>query len=443
MNVYVWDDNLELAGIIMRYASLIWAERHIQTGDCELYLPASVEMIALLQKDYFLTIDDSDMVCVIRKIELKTDAEKGDYLIVTGYDVKCLAYQRVLFRTYTNTGSVEAFLHSMVYDCMVYDASYPSRKFIKDNMGALVTIEALQGLSGDSKEQVSYKNLGDEIVEICTAMQWGWRFRMISVSETVRQLQFQLYQGTDRSAYVIFQPDYYNLTGSDYTDDLTSVNNAVLVGGAGNGSDRALVEVVASESNNGIDRYEKFLDDRNAQTQLKYSELKAIFPLASQGGSGSIAQAPDGSWRYYLTNYVFVVQPGDFETWLSSWFGYQVSFYTTDNVRYCRLNVGEAAILPNSTPSDNDTCTLEKFPQVLLLSGNGATEIASEDNAEKLTFSGNIVPDMTFKYGEDFFVGDLVTVKNGYGITSVVRVTEAVRVWDEKGYQLQIKYENK
>jgi hypothetical protein len=51
-------------------------------------------------------------------------------------------------------------------------------------------------------------------------------------------------------------------------------------------------------------------------------------------------------------------------------------------------------------------------------------------------FSGEVLSDVAFKYGQDFFIGDTVTVINKYGIQKNVRVLSAIESEDEAGVKL-------
>lgn len=51
-------------------------------------------------------------------------------------------------------------------------------------------------------------------------------------------------------------------------------------------------------------------------------------------------------------------------------------------------------------------------------------------------FSGEVLSDVAFKYGTDFFIGDIVTVINKYGIRKNVRVLSAIESEDENGTKL-------
>ena len=69
-----------------------------------------------------------------------------------------------------------------------------------------------------------------------------------------------------------------------------------------------------------------------------------------------------------------------------------------------------------------------------LLSERGRDKLASLTYTEG--FSGEVLSDVAFIYGEDFFIGDLVTVINKYGIQKNVRVLSAIESEDETGKKL-------
>lgn len=50
------------------------------------------------------------------------------------------------------------------------------------------------------------------------------------------------------------------------------------------------------------------------------------------------------------------------------------------------------------------------------------------------TFEGEVDNTDMYICGRDYFLGDIVTVENKYGITASARVTEMIESWDENGY---------
>lgn len=79
-----------------------------------------------------------------------------------------------------------------------------------------------------------------------------------------------------------------------------------------------------------------------------------------------------------------------------------------------------------------DEIPLEEYLQLLQESGREAL-------AEMLItegFSGEVISDGAFKYGVDFYIGDMVTVTNRYGISKDVMVLSAIESHDESGAKL-------
>ena len=49
-------------------------------------------------------------------------------------------------------------------------------------------------------------------------------------------------------------------------------------------------------------------------------------------------------------------------------------------------------------------------------------------------FDGEIQADMQWKYKQDYFIGDIVTMQNEYGIEKDVRITAVTECEDDTGY---------
>ena len=88
MEFYLLDSELNKKHLIDIYSSAIWVPRYNDIGDCELVIDATSENLKKIKECKYIARDDDDMVCKIEKIEIKTDVENGDQLIVTGADIK-------------------------------------------------------------------------------------------------------------------------------------------------------------------------------------------------------------------------------------------------------------------------------------------------------------------------------------------------------------------
>ena len=58
MNIYVLNEQFQKTSIIDVYESFIWTDRYYESGDFELVVPASIEMVSILQKDLYLSIEN-------------------------------------------------------------------------------------------------------------------------------------------------------------------------------------------------------------------------------------------------------------------------------------------------------------------------------------------------------------------------------------------------
>lgn len=424
IDVYILNKDLEVVGVIDAYNSLIWANRYKTTGDCELYLPATTESLTLLQKGFYLMRSDDEMVCQIRKIEIDTDVENGNFLVVSGYDSKILLDQRIIMGTVNINGSICDAIYKMVRDAVI-DAEDTSRIFYKYNSQGLLfaTGEEPPDLMEIATEQASYKNVGEKIRDYCERYGWGYK---VYFSEA--QLVFDLYRGMDRTGQVVFSEDFENLSTTKYIEDDTNLGNVALVGGEGEGSARARA---LSGMAYGVERFEVFVDAKDTSRTVKYADLISDYP------GGTITSTGSG-YTYHFTLYAVQVL-GDYQ--LEKLYhdfpdGYIQTVGDTDF--YIIPNV-DVADLPSGAPQDEDDVILRDviYDQFLL---NAGYEKLAEYGATT-SFEGTIEPGVTFQYKKDYFLGDLVTVQNNYGISVSARIVEVVEVEDDNGYRVEPKFE--
>lgn len=352
-NIYVLNQNLELQGVIDEYESVIWRPAYCEIGNFEIYMSASDKAIALLRPNWYV-VRSTDIsvvngvtvykkVMVIKNIQLTTDVEDGNYLCVTGRELKFLLHQRIVWGRYIIRDSVEYALRRLI-GANAVEPVEPTR-----------TIPNMQfadpkGYPEQIEIQVSNKQLDEAVIDICKTYGYGWDIYIKGGKLTV-----DIYKGVDHSysqtknAYVIFSDNFDNLFETEYLYESENYANMTLVGGEGEGNDRIYSYVNNDVS--GLERYETFTDARDISQNLD-SEDEAI------------------SYEDYL----------------------------------------------------------------LLLDERGKENLSDKTITEG--FNGEVISDMTFKYGVDFFIGDIVTVINEYGIEKNVRVLSAIESEGEDGVKL-------
>lgn len=424
IDIVVLDGDLNRIDVVDNYESLLWVPRYNDIGDCELYLPASDKAIRILSKGYYLARDDDDMVCRIERVEIDTDNEKGNYLIVTGYDVKKILDQRVIWSQMNVDGKVEDEIRTMVQNSVCTPALYGRQ--IKNSLNQqMFFLGDPAGFTEVTTEQVSYKNVGKRIREICKKHNWGYKVVVDS-----NKFWFVLYNGTDRTSTVVFSEDYENLSSTKYIDDSSNLANVALVAGDGEGSDRMRN---VSGFADGIDRYEIFVDAKDISKTISYEELTTIYPLASSGGQGYI----DGA--FYKMGYINIaIVDADqlAELQLNYPDGEEI---TIGGNLYYRTYDPIIADLKTSAPTDDEPVILRPIIYDIYLLNRGYEKMSEYGSI--ISFEGSVEPDVTFTYKQDYSLGDVVTVVNEYGIEIAARIVEVIENEDSNGYKLEPKFE--
>lgn len=437
MQIYVFNKDLEPVGIVENYTSAFWINRYFTNGNCEVCVPASAENLQLFKIGYYLIRYDSDLSCKIQKIEIDTNAQNGNVLIITGIDVKSLLDQRIVWETYETNTATQVLIRSMVYLSTVNTT--PERIMTTtQNVGIIGFETPDQSLDGTSAYQVSYKNVGETIRKIVKEKGWGYRLRFGTITTGTPRpgFIFGLYKGADRSESVVFSPIYENLKESKFIIDASNMGNVTLVGGQGQGEERVLADLGATTS---IDRYEFFTDAKDIPTTLTWAAFSQAYPLGATG---------ETCYLDYITgrDYKIIVNKMFFPAYSQSQRDALIDEY--GSVQYDRqrksyvVNDAFVATVVSSngtTPNDDDVVALRDSLYSVYLLNRGAEKIA--EHGQKTSFDGVIIPDLTFKFGVDYFLGDIVSVRDEFGNNQAVRVIEVTENETATNKTFEIKFE--
>lgn len=275
MEFYVVNTNLEIVGIVDEYKSAIWTERYYSSGDFELYVSASPKMMALIQKNEFVVrMDDPTKAMVVESIKLTTDAENGDFLIITGKSLSSLLSRRIVWKQTTYAGQLEKVIQRMVTDSFI-DPEEAERQVSFFELGEDAEITT------DVKAQFSGEPVEDAIANVCKPHKIGYR---CSLDLARKKIVFSIYAGKDRSfnqstyPFVVFSPDFDNLLKSSYSNDDLKFKNVAQVAGEGEGTARQIVTVGTAT---GLNRFETFVDAKGQSTndgeinEATYADLLA------------------------------------------------------------------------------------------------------------------------------------------------------------------------
>lgn len=378
---YLLDNELKKKYIIDTYSSAIWAKRYNDIGDCELVISASIENFRKIKECKYIARNDDDMVCKIKKVELQTDEENGDQLILTGKDITDILNQRIVIKQTNFNGSVEDYIRTLINDSIIKPTN-TDRK-IKN-----FTLANKKGFTETIREQVTYDNVGDKIQKLCKQYGWGYKVTINNGS-----FIFALYKGSDISEYITFSHNYDNISTTDYSKDDSNIKNVALVAGEGEGVARKTITI---GNGIGIDRHELYVDARDISSEIDYDEL--------------------------LTNY-----PNGKEKVINN-----VIYYQVNGINIAVLTKNDAGEITNVQLCNN--IYMENLK-------NTGYEKMSE-YVSITSFAGEIIVGMSYKYKEDYNLGDIVNIVNKYGISINVRISEVIENQDDNGYTMEPTFEN-
>lgn len=378
---YLLDNELNKKYIIDTYSSAIWAKRYNDIGDCELVISASIENFRKIKECKYIARNDDDMVCKIKKVELQTDEENGDQLILTGKDITDILNQRIVIKQTNFNGSVEDYIRTLINDSIIKPTN-TDRK-IKN-----FTLANKKGFTETIREQVTYDNVGDKIQKLCKQYGWGYKVTINNGS-----FIFALYKGSDISEYITFSHNYDNISTTDYSKDDSNIKNVALVAGEGEGVARKTITI---GNGIGIDRHELYVDARDISSEIDYDELLINYPNGKEK--------------------------------------------VINNVIYYQVNGINIAVLTKNDAGEITNVQLCNNIYMENLKNTGYEKMS--EYASITSFAGEIIVGMSYKYKEDYNLGDIVNIVNEYGISINVRISEVIENQDDNGYTMEPTFEN-
>lgn len=275
MILYAWElknDTFTRVKVIDDATSVIWVKRFNDVGNFELYIKASKDLLELFKGDIFLTRDESNVGMYVEKVQLNTDSENGDYLIITGRSAECILSWRIITRVvYSSVSTTAEYIIRNSIDSQLINSSTTNNNISWLTLG---TDHAWQDFL---TRQFTGKNLLDVVKELCVTYDYGFEFAWNGAGFTIN-----LYKGTDRSfnqttnTYVVFSPDFENLGNTEYIKDTTEYANGVILGGEGEGAERTFV-VVLPQGITGFYRRIIYVDARQSSsddiTESQYTQM--------------------------------------------------------------------------------------------------------------------------------------------------------------------------
>lgn len=363
--------------IVDAFESFIWTDRYKEPGDFELYFPVDSKITPYVVEDYYIWQKHSDRLMVIEEINITTNAEEGDHVTVTGRSLECLLERRIIaYRTTINGNlqdGVERLLNENVISPSDAERKIPGIRFIRNNDSRVTALTCDLNLLGEY--------LLDVIQDLCEVNDLGFK---LTYNEDAGTLDFMLYYGEDRSyaqeknPWVVFSPGFDNLLSSNYLKTSRNLRTAGVVAGDANSEyGQEVIDVDGKPELTGIDRREMFIDG---------SDIELPEPTVNEESIRERLEKKNKS----------------------------------EEEIQAAIDMAKAESLAQNTAVYRQQ-----------LEQKGKEELAKTYIVE--AFEGEIEAVRQYVYGRDFFIGDVVQVRDNYGKEASSRITEVVRTHDLTG----------
>lgn len=452
MDFNVHDSTGVWIGIVENPTSAIWTRRYQEPGDFELYFPATIEMLALLADDCYITRGDRPEVMIVEHIEIITSVEDGNYLRVTGRGAEALLERRIILEQTTVAGRADAAIYGLIVQNAINPANVARKLPITMDEpllpGMPITWEQgtiSTGTGADGPSTTRFR--GVEYIPIKNGLH-------ITMAESQR---IHLYYYDAEKKFIGYS-GWHNVT-------LYTITPSTFVGAVyvrvifSNRDNTEIPEVDAAARTVGV--YHGIRAQYTGNNLLEtVQEICKSYGLGFRAATydhaivSPIIELMEGVDRSEgQSRNSPVIFAAEFENLLSS-------NYLMDTTKYKNVAViageGEGKARKRATYGNaSGLMRREVFVDARDLSTNEG-EIGAEDytaqliarGAEKIaehpiteSFDGEI--DTTnFVLDEDYTAGDIVTVENEYGIRKDVRIASIIECWDENGYTAVPTYEN-
>lgn len=391
MEFYILNPDLQIEGVVDDVESKLWNKKFNDAGECEIYSPYTEELHELLRLGNYVYRFDDDMACVITDVEITTDVEEGDYIMATAKDVCTILSGRIVRWPTVFSGLVTDFVKKLLNENVVNpDPAYRKIPNFK------IDSDSFTGISATVEATVQTEDLLNLIVATCKSVGCGFR---VKVDIEDGSFVFALQAGYNRStgtgdSYVEFSPEFANILDTNYRESDENFKNVVYVGYKDMGEKLQLLSVYRDGVEPlGIDRKEVYIDGTGTSREITLDELKTMYP--------DCVEIDDIVWNDSTQLFeIATIEVNERDRKYKVW-----------DVVYVRIirRLGTEAL---------------------------------GDYTDSKDFSGTVDSVNTYTYKTDYDLGDIVLVKNRFGIAAPARIAEVMESEDvEDGYQIEPMFE--
>lgn len=232
MDLLILDKFFNTLSVLDTYESLIWTERYQKCGDFEIYAPVNIPNFEDFQIGNYLYRKNIKRMMIVETLQIETDAETGDRVIVTGESLESILKRRIVKTSGIINGNLQSGVHGMLYENVM--STLASNRLIPNFTFVYSTdpeVTALT-LNADYTGETVY----DAIESACSEKGIGFRIYP-NFDGDAPAFSFELYAGKNRAysqdtlPWVAFTPKFDNFLSSNYIESKKDYKTTCIVHG--------------------------------------------------------------------------------------------------------------------------------------------------------------------------------------------------------------------
>lgn len=377
MDALILNREFQAQCVVDAFESFIWVERYREPGDFELYIPFDKTPMEFVKEQYYVWREGSENLMIIEDILIQTDAEVGVHVTITGRTLESILERRVVAYRTVISGNLQNGIQRLLNENAISpwdsDRRIPGLKFVYNSDPRVTSLTCDLNLLGET--------LLDVIEGQCELNDLGFK---IWYDESDNSFNFKLYYGEDRSyaqeknPWVVFSAEYENLLNSSFYQTSRNLRTAAVVAGSDDEEKgQEIVDVDGKPEMIGLDRREMFIEA---------SDIELPDPVVNED---SIRE------------------------------------------RLEKRNKTEEEIQAAIDAEYARVAMQDRYAYLQQLQQRGYEELKQTYVTQ--TFDGEIEAVRQYVYDRDFFIGDVVQVRDNYGKEASSRITEVVMSHDVNG----------
>lgn len=268
MIIYVFNQSLEIVGIVRNFDSLTYKRERSSSGSFKMAAPYTDEIYALLQEDYILYWEDmGKRIAVYIDTVICEMSNNEQTITVSGKNIRGFLGRRIVWANVFFNGTVEGFARYLITSNFV-NPTDADRKISNIIMGDR------KGITTELITETENENVEELLDSI--SQESGIIFDLV-LDITARKIRFECRSGVDHrttqntNPWIVVSQERNNALSDTYTRSNEPYRNTALVGGYKDKETGAQYEAYIT-SKSGLDRREIYVSGSTSEPKANEDE---------------------------------------------------------------------------------------------------------------------------------------------------------------------------